>query len=73
MGSMSIQRGDLVDATTARGVTVQMRALGKPVRGRDFPVVWLCTEEQWARAKAANEEVAGVPWPLDAVHEMAAR
>jgi hypothetical protein len=69
---MSIERGDTVDATTAKGTTVRMRALGKPVRGRDFPVVWLCTEGEWDRANAAGDTPDGIPWPLDAVHELAA-
>lgn len=67
---MSIEQGDLVDAMTAGGVIVQMRALGKPVRGHDFPVVWLCTEDEWSRAASTGEEPDGIPWPLDAVHEL---
>jgi hypothetical protein len=68
---MSIERGEAVDATTARGTMVRMRALGKPMRGHDFPVVWLCTEDEWDRAISTNDEPDGIPWPLDAVHELA--
>ncbi|HEY5844907.1 MAG TPA: hypothetical protein VIU87_26215 [Mycobacterium sp.] len=64
-----IQRGDILDATTAGGTVVQMRALDRPVRGRDFPVVWVCTEDEWVRSNAAGDEADGIPWPLDAVKE----
>ena len=71
MDRMKIERGDLVDATTASGLTVQMRAIGKPMQGHDFPVVWLCTQDEWDRAAALGDEPDGIPWPLDAVHELA--
>lgn len=48
-----------------------MRAIGVPVRGRDFPVVWVCTEEEYEQALAAGEEPSGLPWPLDAVKAVA--
>jgi hypothetical protein len=69
---MDIERGDLVDATTASGSTVRMRALGGVVQGHDFPVVWVCTEEEWERSLGANESADGIPWPIDAVHQLAA-
>jgi hypothetical protein len=68
---MNIKRGDLVEATTASKGIVRMRALGRPMQGYDFPVVWLCTEDEWARATAAHEEPDGIAWPLDAIHELA--
>ncbi len=58
-----ITAGTAVEVTTATGEQVRMRALGRPVRGRDFPVLWVCTEEEYGR----GAEVKGVPWPLDAV------
>lgn len=64
---MAIEAGMLVEAMTASGTTVRMRATGQPVQGRDFPVVWVCTEEEW---DAAPGEIAGIPWPLDSVHEL---
>ena len=71
MERMSIQRGDLVDATTASGSTVRMRALGTPTKGHDFPVVWLCTQHEWDRAEAAGDDNPdGLPWPLEAAHEL---
>jgi hypothetical protein len=66
---MTIERGTIVEATTARGNVVQLRALGGPVRGFDFPVVWVCTEEEYRRSTEANDEPDGLPWPLDALGE----
>jgi hypothetical protein len=68
---MNIQRGDLVDATTAGGGVVRMRALGTPTQGHNFPVVWVCTQDEWDRAAATGDDPDGLPWPLDAVHELA--
>ncbi|WP_066914364.1 hypothetical protein [Mycobacterium interjectum] len=68
---MKIERGDLLDVTTASGAIVRMRAMNVPVQGRDFPVVWVCTEQEWDRATASDEEPDGIPWPLDAVRALA--
>lgn len=68
---MAIESGTLVEAVTASGTTVLLRATGSPQQGRDFPVVWVCTQEEYARASAREEDVRGIPWPLDAVTEAA--
>ncbi len=62
-----ITAGTAVEVTTATGEQVRMRALGRPVRGRDFPVLWVCTEEEYERARQAGGDIRGMPWPLDAV------
>jgi hypothetical protein len=64
---MSIEPGTLVEATTASGTKVLMRAVGSPTRGRDFPVVWVCTEQEYERAHAEGDEPDALPWPLDAL------
>jgi len=64
---MSIRAGTVLEATTASGDTVRVRALRAPERGRDFPVVWVATETEYERAKALGREPDGLPWPLDAV------
>lgn len=64
---MNIEPGSVLDVTTASGDTIRMRAIGAPKRGRDFPVVWVCTEEEYARSQAKGDEPDGIPWPLDAV------
>ncbi len=44
--------------------------MGPPTRGKDFPVVWVCTEEEYRRAEQEHDEADGLPWPLDAVKEL---
>lgn len=68
---MAIGKGDLVHVTTATGETISMRALGAPNSGYSFPVVWVATEEEWARAQDAGSEPDGIPWPTEAVLELA--
>lgn len=65
--SDAIQRGSLVEATTANNEVIRMIAISGPIRGRDFPVVWVCTEGEWAEALEANEEPDGLPWPMTAI------
>jgi hypothetical protein len=69
--SMTIERGSEIEVRTASGQRLPMRALGKPTRGRDFPVVWVCTEEEFQRSARAGDDADGIPWPLDAVGELA--
>lgn len=72
MKVMAIHRGTLVEAVTASGKTVHMRALGEPTEGRDFPVVWVCTEEEFTQDED-RDEVQGIPWPRDAIRELPSR
>jgi hypothetical protein len=65
----SLGPGDVVLATTADGQEVRMRAVRAPEAGRDFPVIWLATEEEYRRALAASDEADAIPWPLDSVRE----
>lgn len=67
---MAINSGTVLEARTAGGDLVRMRALGAPTQGRDFQVVWVCTEDEWDRAKRAGDEPDGLPWPLDAIKEL---
>lgn len=67
---MAIQRGDLVDVTTADDQVVRMKALSGPVRGRDFPILWVCSEAEWQRAELAGEDAEGIPWPVQYVQQM---
>ncbi len=64
---MDIAPGTRVEATTASGGVVLMRAVARPQQGRDFPVVWVCTEEEYERAGRAGTKPDALPWPLDAV------
>lgn len=64
----SIDSGDLVTATDAKGVGLPKRALGKIVQGVDFPVIWVCREEEWQAAQLEGRDPEGVPWPAEDVH-----
>ena len=63
----TIDHGDLVTATDAEGVLLPKRALGGIIQGVDFPVVWVCREEEWEAAQQEGREPEGVPWPAEDV------
>ena len=67
---MEITSGTLLEVITASGEQAHMRALGGPMKGRDFPVVWVCTEREYAEAQATGKAAEGIPWPLDAVRPL---
>lgn len=64
-----IVAGMLVVAECADGKVLTRRAATGVVDGRDFPVVWLCREEDWPLAD--GEANIGVPWPAYAVRPVA--
>jgi hypothetical protein len=64
---MDIQPGILLEATTATGEHVHLRAISAAVQGRDFAVVWVCSDQEYERALSAGDDPDGIPWPLDAV------
>jgi hypothetical protein len=66
---IGITRGSEIEGRTACGEWIKLVALGAPTQGRDFPIVWVCTPEEYAAAKAEDREPDGLPWPLDAVQE----
>jgi hypothetical protein len=47
-----------------------MRAMGSPMQGHDFPVLWVCTEAEWERAQSEGDDPDGLPWPVTAVTEL---
>ena len=63
----SIARGDLVVAVDAAGADLPRRALGGPILGANFLVVWVCREEEWHAAQREGREPDGVPWPAEDV------
>jgi hypothetical protein len=65
MQNAAINPGDLVLATTAFGENVRMRAVRHPEAGRDFPVIWLATEDDFEEGGA--DSARAIPWPLEAV------
>jgi hypothetical protein len=67
MCRMEIQRGVPVSVIDATGAQLQRIALSGPKRGEDFPVVWVCREEEWEAARLEGREPDGVPWPREDV------
>lgn len=59
--------GDLLLVRDAGGREFRKRALGPAVPGHDFVVVWLCSEEEWASAKAEGRKPDARPWPVEDV------
>jgi hypothetical protein len=65
---MAVAAGDRVTARSWAG-EFERRAITGVVKGRDFPVVWICTSEEWEAAKAEHREPVGLPWPAEDVAE----
>ena len=69
---MIIQPGMTVLARTADGETVKRRAVTSVIDGLDFPVVWICTEEDWLEMQSngsgnGHRPDGAVPWPAEDV------
>ena len=60
-----IKPGMHVIATTADDRELQRVAASEVVDGADFPVVWICTEEEWASAHFEGRDPAAWPWPAE--------
>lgn len=61
---MDITVGTVLEATSARGERVRLRALSQPMAGRDFRVVWACAADVW---EPDLDVTAGLPWALEDV------
>lgn len=73
MAKPEIRPGDRVAARNAFGHDNERRAVTGVVAGEDFPVVWVCAEDEWLAAQEAAREPEGVPWPVEDVHLLASR
>ena len=63
---MEIKRGDRVTVRTAFGDRLERVALSAIEMGRDFPVVWVCSPEEW-EAREQPDPPIGLPWPAEDV------
>jgi hypothetical protein len=61
----SIEAGAIVLVRTADGKQLQRRAVTGVEDGLDFPVVWVCTEDEWAVRNGSMPQ--GLPWPAEDV------
>lgn len=64
---MEIKRGDLVTVRTAFGDQLERVALTSIEMGRDFPVVWVCSPEEWPARDIEGQRPEGLPWPAEDV------
>ncbi len=62
-----INPGDAVLVRDALGADLPRRAVSGVVQGRDFAVVWVCLEEEWAAARGDEHAVHALPWPAEDV------
>ena len=67
-----IVAGQAVTVFTADKRAVRMVALTSVVKGDDFPVVWVCSEAEYASATKSGLTPAGIPWPSEHVRALAA-
>jgi hypothetical protein len=58
-----IEPGSKVLARNAFDELLERRAITGVQPGYDFPVVWVCSEEEWQAAQAEGREPEGLPWP----------
>jgi len=70
--TMMIQAGDRVMARNAYGEENERRALTPVIEGEDFAVVWVCTDDEWERARFEGRAPEGVPFPAEDVRALAA-
>ena len=62
-----IQPGARVTVRTALDDRALCRALTGVIRGKDFPVVYVCREENWLAASAEGRQPDGTPCPAQDV------
>ena len=59
----TIAPGARVTVRTADDRLVDVRAITAVIHGLDFPVVWVCADDEWGAALAESREPQGIPWP----------
>jgi hypothetical protein len=64
----TVQPGSRVLARSAFDELLERRAITSVQPGRDFPVIWVCSEEEWQTAKLEGRDPEGLPWPAEDVH-----
>ena len=62
-----IHSGQRVLARTSADRLLPRRATTEVVAGQDFPIIWVCTEEEWELARREHRPPAAVAWPANAV------
>jgi len=66
---MNIQPGDRVRAFTAAHEWIALRAVTTVERGQDFPIVWVCDDNDWESAGDGSRPEGAIPWPAESIEE----
>jgi hypothetical protein len=64
----NIVEGMRVTVRSADNRRLARRAVTGEVEGDDFPVIWVCREEEWEAAMAEDRPPIAIPWPVEDVH-----
>ncbi len=64
---MTIEPGSQVLVRAAGGEALPRRAVSGIERGLDFPVVWVCQQDEWEAAQSEDRDPEAVPWPAEDV------
>ena len=60
----AIQPGSVIHVRDFKGAVLTRVALSSVVDGRDFPVVWACTRQEWD-SSGEKGRPEGLPWPAE--------
>src|SRR5947207_2891545 len=63
----TIEPGSKVLAHSAFDELLERRAVTGVEAGHDFPVVWVCPEDEWQRAQAEGRDPEGLPGPAESL------
>ena len=63
----SIDAGTWVSVTTVFGNVITKRATSPIITEGSFPIVWVCSPEEWDAALRENRPPNATPWPADDV------
>lgn len=64
---MDIQLGSRVLVRSLGNRWLDRVAVTGVTPGRDFPVVWVCSEEEWDHSRAESRDPDAMPWPAEDV------
>ena len=67
---MTLVSGQRVTVRTSGDRFINKRAVTPVVEGTDFPVVWVCREEEWEAARTEGREPHATPWPASAIQPL---
>jgi hypothetical protein len=70
----AIGAGALIEVMDAAGRPFTKRAISGVENHGRFPVVWACSEQEWAsaEAEAREPEAEAFPWPVSSIRVLTA-